>query len=232
MIGDPRDWGEALRLEILLAAEALVPPPGGAERFLLEALAILGQRHSVRTLCLEPAPIPQGRYWREKRARRERLGSLVAKELARLPADVVLTQLHAAPAVIEEAARAGTAAVLVLPSYESLCKHAFDAGSVCAPRSGCRTCPAALGLGPEERSELVRSRAAHERALRQADALVAPSSALADTVAGWCGRRASIVRPVTVSLAPLGSRPDGPVVAVAAPLFGLQRAGWGTESCG
>ncbi|MDX6511322.1 MAG: hypothetical protein QOE36_826, partial [Gaiellaceae bacterium] len=142
------------RLEILVAAEALVPPTGGAERFLLEALTVLEARHSVRTLCLEPAPVPPGRYWREKRARRERLGALVEAELARRPADVVVTQLHAAPAVIEEAACAGAATVLVLPSYESLCKHAFDAASACTPRSGCRTCPAALGLAPEERREL------------------------------------------------------------------------------
>ncbi len=208
---------EARRLDILYAVEHLLPATGGAERHALDWLGALARRHTIRATWLEggsdapapgeapgklpagvegvavAAPDADGGYWARKRARRERLGTAVARELARRPADVVVTALHAAPGAIAAAGEVGAASVLVLHSYESLCKYAFDAGSECRPRSGCRACPRALALDPDERRELIAARAAHGEALAAVACVVAPSRAVAEACRAWSGREAAIV---------------------------------------
>ncbi len=44
-----------------------MPAVGGAERFMVEALDALQERHSVQAVYLAPAPRPE-RYWEERRA--------------------------------------------------------------------------------------------------------------------------------------------------------------------
>lgn len=169
---------------------------------------------------MEPIPVAPppaaGGYWRGKRERGEALGAAVASALSERPADVVVTALHAAPATIAAARAAGRPSVLQLHSYESLCKYAFDAGSACRPASGCAACPRAASLQPPERRELLRARKAQGRALVQADRLIAPSRAVADACAAWCGRRPAIVPGATAAPEPLEARPDGPVLLAAA----------------
>ena len=201
-------------MDILFAAEGLVPAIGGAERFMLEALEALRARHSVRAVYLEPSQRPE-RYWEWRRLRREEVGRRVERALAERRPDVVVTQLHATPAVISAAETAGVPTVLVMPSYESLCKHAFDAGTDCRPETMCRGCPAALALPESERGELVRSREAHEASLAAASALVAPSRFVAAACRDWCGREATVVHPVGASPGDARARPEGPVVALA-----------------
>lgn len=225
------------RLELVFAAERLVPQAGGAERFALELLGRLSERHRIRALCIRtepgahtprslpdaveldhlPAPDDRGLgYWATKRMRREAIGVALDRILAQEPADVVLTQLHAGPAAVEAARTNGAGSLLLLPSYEAFCKYAFDAGSRCLPSSGCRQCPRARRLSALEFEELRRSRATHARALRMTTGLLAPSRALADVCEGWIGRRPPVV-PSTVCLPPcLPARPDGYVLFAAA----------------
>jgi glycosyltransferase involved in cell wall biosynthesis len=225
-------------LEILYAAEHLLPAAGGAERFALEWMGALAGRHAIRALWLDggaetnPAidpdrlptgveaipvstPAPRGGYWRRKRERGQALGAASGAALDERGANVVVTALHAAPAVIAAAQARGHPCTLMLLSYESMCKYAFDAGTECRPKTGCRGCPHAASLDPSERRELLAAREAHEGALRRADALVAPSRAVADACAAWCGRRPEIVPGVTVAEPPFES-PDGPLVMAAA----------------
>src|SRR5206468_387153 len=110
------------RMEILYAAESLVPATGGAERFAVEWLGELAGRHRIRAVWLrggtdapepgeagerrapgwEPLPVappaPATGYWRGKRERREALAAAVRARLSERPPDVVVTALHAAPA--------------------------------------------------------------------------------------------------------------------------------------
>ncbi|MEZ5100665.1 MAG: hypothetical protein R3C15_12870 [Thermoleophilia bacterium] len=201
-------------LDLLVAAELLDPAAGGAEQFLAEALALLPSGWRARAVHVrgpegpglrlperverrpvEPPAAP-GAYWRDKRLRREAIARGVERAIAVRRPDVVLTQLHAGPGAVAAAGEAGVPAVLRIPSYETLCKHAFDAGSTCLPASGCRGCPTALGLPAAERAELVASRAAHAAALAAARALVAPSAFVAGRVEEWSGRAATVVHSV------------------------------------
>ena len=202
------------RLKLVFAAERLVPPAGGAERFALELLGRLSERHRIRAVCISdelsdpislpvgveldqvPAPeAPGAGYWATKRMRREAIGVALDRILVREPADVVLTQLHAGPAAVEAARTNGAGSLLLLPSYEAFCKYAFDAGSRCVPSSGCRECPRATRLSAVEFEELRRSRATHARALRMATGLLAPSRAMADVCERWVGRRLRLPYP-------------------------------------
>jgi len=223
-------------LSILFAAERLLPAAGGAERFCLEVLTLLAARHDIRArwlldisisagprklsgevegVAVSPPPRVDG-YWLDKRLRAERIAAAVDEALHRRSADVVVTQLHAAPAVVAAAQRFGVPSVLLLPSYESFCKYAFDAASECQPSSRCRDCPRALSLAEPERAELWRVRQAHEAALRSATALVAPSQAVADTSERWCGRRPVVVPWVTDCLRPARASLGGHLVLAAA----------------
>lgn len=201
-------------MDVLFAAEILLPAHGGAERFIVEALEALRPRHSVRAVYLEPVPHPE-RYWEAKRLRREEVGRRVERALEERRADVVVTQLHAAPAAIAAARTAGVPSVLALPSYESFCKHAFDAGSECRPESRCRACPATAALGDAERHELWRSRDEHEASLAAVSKIVALSHYLGAACSGWCGREPDVLYPVARASADARARPDGPVVAAA-----------------
>jgi hypothetical protein len=201
-------------VEVLFAAEGLVPAVGGAERFVVEALAAIRERHSVRTIYLAPEQRPE-RYWEWRRLRREEVGRRTEQALHERRADVVVTQLHSAPAVIAAAAAAGVPSVLLLPSYESLCRLAFDAGSECHPETRCRGCPALLALPVSEQAELARSRDEHDASLAAASTIVAPSRYVADACFGWSGRRAVVVSPVGAPPRDAEARPDGPVVALA-----------------
>lgn len=204
----------ARRLAVLFAAELLDPPVGGAERWLLELAGALSPGHDVRAVSLEAAAGADG-YWQRKAERRDRLGARVEQLLGNEPFDVVVTQLHAGPAVVRAAAAAGVASVLVIPSYESFCKLAFDAGSRCVPETRCTACSAALALPRSERLALAASREAHERSLREADALVVPSRDLATVCTAWCGRDAHVVAPVTSLPRRVRASRSGPVVAAA-----------------
>jgi phosphatidylinositol alpha 1,6-mannosyltransferase len=216
-------------VDILFVAEGLLPARGGAERYALELLGALAQRgHRVRALHLEtPGPagaaradLPAGveahalpaipreprHYWR---ATRERCAALTAAVAAAPAPDVVVTQLHGAPAAL--AARAPV--VLLVPSYESLCKHAFDAG--CQAANRCRTCPRAQALAPAERAGLAEQRAAQDAVLGQARELLAPSEAVARAVRAWSGRDAAVAAPVDGAPQAVG-RHGGHVVVAAA----------------
>ncbi len=181
---------------------------------MVEALGAVRERHVVRVVQLDPMPRPDP-YWEGRRRRREEVGRRVVAAVAEQRPDVVVTQLHAAPAVIPAADAAGVPSVLVLPSYESLCKHAFDAGTECRPETLCRGCPAALALPESERRELAGSRVAHEASLASVSALVAPSRFVAAACLDWCGREATVVHPVAAPPGDAEARPDGPVVALA-----------------
>lgn len=216
------------RLNVLFAAEALLPPIGGAERLVLELLERLAERNVVRAAWLNIGEVPEwleavpatsptaNGYWQTKARRREALGRALERALARRRADVVVTQLHAAPAAVEAAKAVGAPSVLLLPSYESLCKHAFDVGSLCQPDGRCQDCPAALALSPDERLELVRSREAHEQSLRDATVLVAPSRSVADACEAWCERRPLLIAGSAAPPPAVSGKPPGPVVAAAA----------------
>ena len=224
-------------MRVLFAAERLVPPVGGAELFALEVLAGLAARgHGVGGVCVaaegargaagvpvevvDAGPLPAG-YWAGKAVCGGALAAAVARICSAGAArpDVVLTQLHGAPGVVAAAGAASVPAVVVLPSYESLCKYAFDAGSGCfAAGRDCVACPAALGLAAEERALLVDARRAQADALASAAARVAPSAAVADAASTWSGRSAVIVAPVVGMPAACGAPAsvDGPVVLAAA----------------
>jgi glycosyltransferase involved in cell wall biosynthesis len=225
------------RLDLLFAADRLLPASGGAERFALELLEFLGEWHDTRALWLGGSRDPPGGrtslppgvtgielapraggdpYWRDKRRRREAVRGAVGRELARRSAELVVSQLHGGPGAIAAAAAAGVPGLLLLPSYEALCKYAFDAGSACLPACGCRDCEAAHALGPQERRELERARREHTWALSAASALVAPSQAMADAVERWTNRRPDVVPPVITTPGRVRASPKGHVLLAAA----------------
>jgi hypothetical protein len=189
-------------IDVLVAAFGLTAPaPGGAERHLAELIGELERRgHGVRVVGGADGP---DRSWAARRARATALAGEVDSSL---PADVVVTQLHAAPAAV----RRHTPAVLLLPSFESLCKHAFGLDPCPAPRD-CRACPAAARGG----AALAAMRDGQERALREARVLIAPSAAVAEEVRAWCGREAQVVAPVGDPPA-ARARFGGPIVMAAA----------------
>ena len=226
-------------VEIVFAAERLLPARGGAERFALELLSALSARHRVRAIFVSTTGRAPGRrvragcrsrrlpilrdrrrpYWLARRRRTDALGALVREELDRRPADVVLTQLHAAPAVL--AAAGATPTVIMLPSYEALCKYAFDADRSCPEPGVCAVCPRARSLTAGERREFLHQRDGHMHALDAAALLVAPSHTVASACAMVCGRRPDVVPGVIGSgasapLAPATPLPVGRVVFAAA----------------
>lgn len=206
-----------MSLDILFAAESLLPARGGAERFALELLDALARRgHRVRALWLSggagaasavrelpagvdgrelPAPPRDAaRYWEAIGARRAVLSAAVRGEP---PPDVAITQLHGTPAALE--ARAPF--VVLLPSYESLCKVAHGPGAtivagrvelVCPPPRDCLACPLAE-VGAHA------ARRAQDEALARADSLVACSAAVAAAARGWTGRDALVAEPVVAA---------------------------------
>jgi glycosyltransferase involved in cell wall biosynthesis len=203
-------------LGILYAAETLVPPRGGAERFALELIEALNGRHAVETVFLDGEAPPGDGYWAAKRARREAVAAAVREELAGASYDVVATTLHAGPGAVAAAAAENVPAVLFLHSYEHLCKYAYDAGSRCVPESCCRDCPRAAALAAAERDELMRSRRDHATALATATALVATSAAVADETERWSGRRPEVVPGALRDVPAARADIDGPVVLAAA----------------
>lgn len=204
-------------MDLLFASGPLTN--GGAERTLLDWADALSRRgHTTRIVAPPRARRPaQASYWRWRAAQRDRAGVLVAAAIATRRPDAVLAQLHGAPAALAAAAAADIPTILVLPSYESLCKLAFDPGSDCPPDGDCVRCPAALRLAPAERSALAASRHAHAQALAGATALVVPSHTVADAVMRWSGRSSTLVWPLPERLPPaLAPSFDGPVICAAA----------------
>jgi glycosyltransferase involved in cell wall biosynthesis len=203
-------------MDVLFAAERTRPRPGGAERYARELLAHLSRRHRVRVVWLEPERASPDRYWQAKTRCRERARIEVTQALGERGADLVLTQLHAAPGATAAAREAGVAVVQLLPSYEALCRYAFLDGSECLPLGRCRSCPAALRLSRAEQRELARSRDSHELALAEAGRLIAPSAFVAEAYRRWCGHEPVVAYPVTAAPEGVSARPDGPAVLVAA----------------
>jgi hypothetical protein len=228
-------------LDVLFVAESLVPARGGAERFALELLSELARRgHRARARWLQggvdsgaavhalpdgvegealPAVSREGvAYWRSTRARCAVLGEAVASAPR---ADVVVTQLHGAPAAFA----AGAPVVLLLPSYESLCKLAVGVGAtvradafepVCPPPRDCEGCPAARALAEPERVALRAQRAAQDGALARAHSIVACSQAVAAAAREWAGRGAVVIPPVAGALAGSGRHAGHLLVAAGA----------------
>ena len=219
---------------VLFAAEFLLPAHGGAERYALDLLeALAGAGHEVRALWLSDgdrggdaidrlpagvegracrAPLAGG-YWANKTVRRKALGEAVAAQVPDARPDVLVTQLHAAPGAMEAAP--DVPAVLLLPSYESLCKYAFDAGSTCGPYLDCVRCPRARSLPDAEGAKLRVARTAHGRTLADAAELVAPSDAVATATENWCGRRPEVVPAIAAAPQPARAHVGGHVVIPA-----------------
>ena len=204
----------AVTLDIVFAAESLLPARGGAERHALELLGALAARgHRVSALWLAgggdataavhelPAgvsgrelaapPRDPADYWTAIAARCDVLRTAL-QDAPR--ADLVISQLHAVPAAVAS----GPPTVVLLPSYESLCKVAHGSGAtvladrvelVCPPPRDCRQCPRALpGAGAARRAQ--------DDALARAALLIAPSRAVARATRDWSGRDAIVVAPV------------------------------------
>ncbi|MDX6657061.1 MAG: glycogen synthase [Solirubrobacteraceae bacterium] len=210
-------------MDVLFAAHRLIPAQGGAERFALELLAALSERgHRVRAIWIARGSdsgaavraLPPGvegtelaavstradrsDYWR---AHRDACGALESAVRAAPKADVVVTQLHGVPAGVAS----GVPAVVLVPSYESLCKSAFGAGAVvgrdgvapvCELPRDCWTCPAASVLPEGERIAMRDQRRAQDEALARAHTLVACSHAMAAATRSWTKRAAEVVAPV------------------------------------
>jgi glycosyltransferase involved in cell wall biosynthesis len=226
----------ARRLDILFAAEHLVPTVGGAELQALELLAELAKRHRVRAAWIAgsmgggwrhdelppgvegtPAPAPPGEvpYWENKARRRRVLADVVALQISAARPDVVVTQLHGAPAALG----AGVPGVLLMPSYEALCKNAFDAGSDCTPAHDCQSCPLATRLPAGERNWMFESRREHEKGLARAAAVAVVGPAVAQAFSEWTGRKPDLELPPVFRLPAVpavGPDPGGHAVIAAA----------------
>ncbi len=224
-------------LDIVLAAERMVPPLGGAERAALEAATRLSEAgHRVRCVGLErpeaaatgavspdlgwqALPQPDHRYrfwdWRARVARAEAVAHGLSDALGERRADVVVTYDTAVPAVSRVARTAGVPVLVWLHGYETLCHWRFVLGSTCVAASHCRACPRTLALEPPERAARIAHADGHAAALRTAAALVAPSAVLAEAAEATCGRRPEVIAPVSNAPAPVAADPDGPVLAVS-----------------
>jgi hypothetical protein len=154
-------------------------------------------------------------YWRARLDRSEAMRAAVDEAIDEHRPDVVVGQLHGGPGALAAAAKAGVARVLVLHSYEALCKVAFDPGSECRPPRDCAGCPHAAALPATERAALLELRARHSESVTGADALVAPSDWMAATLARWSGRRATVVRYALMAPSGVGGDYAGPVVIAA-----------------
>jgi hypothetical protein len=221
-------------LDILFAAESLLPARGGAERYALELLGELaGRGHRVRALWLSggdgsqsalhdlptgvegrevPAPRRRrlARYWPSVAARRAALTEAMREQ--RRP-DVVVTQLHGAPSALA----AGAPFVVLLPSYESLCKVAHGVGAtvladtvepLCPPPRDCEHCPLAEPVA-------AAARRAQDEALARARTLVACSGAVAAATRAWTGRDDVLVA-ASIGAPPAADAAHGGHVLVAA----------------
>jgi glycosyltransferase involved in cell wall biosynthesis len=224
-------------LDVIIAAERIVPPLGGAERAALEAArAIADAGHRVRLIGLErpEAPdtwtaspelgwqgLPQPDHghpfwaWRARTARAEAVAEGLRAALNERAADVVVTYDTAVPAVARAARAAGVPFLIWVLGYETLCHWRFNVDSSCVPASRCRACPRTLALAPAERSARIAHADGHAAALRNAAALVTLSGVVADAAHAACGRRPQVIAPVTSAPAPVAADPDGPVLAVS-----------------
>jgi glycosyltransferase involved in cell wall biosynthesis len=224
-------------LDVVIAAERMVPPLGGAERVALEAAQALADAgHRVRTIGLE-RPEATGSWavppefgwrtlaqpdhghsfwdWRARVARAESVAAGLSAALDERPADVVVTYDTAVPAVARAAGNAGVPFLVWVLGYETLCHWRFVTGSTCIPASRCRACPRTLALAPAERAARIAHADGHAAALRGAATLVAVSSDVAVAVEDACGRRADQIPPVSSAPAPVAADPDGPILAVS-----------------
>ncbi|MGH2950484.1 MAG: glycosyltransferase [Solirubrobacterales bacterium] len=229
---------------VLFAAETLVSANGGADRFALESLADLAEReHEVRALYLSapgggdgggpvheppvalareagvelrgvPTPATDS-VWPSRLARTEAVGAAVTSEIARRQPDVVLTQQTAGGEVVAAARAAGISSLVNVLGYEAVCHWRIQLDNNCRPETRCRGCPRTLALPPVERAARIRVADRHAQSLRDADALVAPSAAIAGVVHGSCGRRPEVIPCVGPLPLPVDADPAGPVLAVS-----------------
>lgn len=225
-------------LRIVYAADLVLPALGGAERFPHELLGILAARGDdvamvgcdapqVRTGTREAPPgvawhpvvraaEPAGTgRWAARRARCDAVAARVAQLLRDRGADIVVTQMFAAPPVVEAAGAAGVPAVVLVPGFEALCHWRIQLASGCRPETRCTACPRTLALGPAERTARLWWRAAFDRALQDAAALIAPSEAMAAECERAAGRPAIAIAPVTGSAAPVAARVDGHLALIS-----------------
>ncbi len=118
-------------LDILFAELALLPCPGGAERFAFELMAELGQRHRVRALVVgEPGPVaalaalaPEVELIAKPPVAGDhgkRVESLVREILNEDPPDIVVSHLQAAEGAVPAAREAGVPSLLLLAGYRAL----------------------------------------------------------------------------------------------------------------
>jgi glycosyltransferase involved in cell wall biosynthesis len=224
------------RLDIVLAAEALVPRLGGSERFALELLRALSARHRVRALVIgEPEwvaawerfgsridviqvvpPLEDGDgRWRRRLRRGRRMREAVTEHLRANGGDVVIGQLLVGAGAVAAARDVDVKGAVLLSGYEALCHWAFKVGSSCRPETRCRGCPSALALPAGEREDLWRVRAEQDASLATADLLVAPSEAVAGACERIAGRRPCVAAPVVGAPGPARARPDGHVLFVS-----------------
>jgi glycosyltransferase involved in cell wall biosynthesis len=225
------------KLDVVLAAEAMLPRLGGSERFALELLGALSDRHRVRALVLgdpgrldrwaslargfevlgvePPADRGEG-AWRHLRMRIGRLHDAAAELLGTDPADVVIGQLYAGGGALDAAREAGVPGLLYLAAHDPLCHWGFGRfRDSCLLESRCRACPGALALPGAERQELLRVRDEQYATLAAADHVVAPSESLASVCARLAGRRPRVAAPIVRAPRPAAARPDGHVLFVS-----------------
>ena len=210
------------RLEILFVAERLLPAMGGGERYALELLGSLAQRHDVHALWFrdekptgtavrELPPNVDGRAYPPRRHLRT-----VSSVLSERRYDVVVTQAKAAPAAVAAAEQAGVPSVMLLPSYVSLCPRAFIPSNHCRPELGCLACANGSLLGRRKQRVVAAKRARAEAAVTRATALIAPSETVADTYARWTGRRPEVAAPVVSAHPPIAGLARGHVAVISA----------------
>jgi glycosyltransferase involved in cell wall biosynthesis len=221
------------RLDVLLAAEAMVPRPGGSERFAVDLLEALSLRHRVRALVMgdpdwvaawsrlgpgidvigvDPPPEDGTGRWRNRLHRAWRMRDAVADHLRDDGANVVIGQLLVGGGAASAARAAGAKSAILLAGYDALCHWAFKVGSTCRPETRCRGCPWALALPAGERESLWRLRAEQDESLAAAELLVAPSEAVAATCDRLVGRRPRVAAWVARPPGPVEARHDGHVL--------------------
>ena len=219
------------RLDILFAAEHLVPPVGGAEigagaaggavRYgpgcvpcgSTAASPPSGGRTAFRTATRPGrAALPRARRsrvtGRPSRRRSPRTRRRRGQEAAvRGPPTCSRVSSTRAGRQLEAAGAAGVPGVHVAQLRVAL-RDAFDAGTDCVPARDSPPVRPPARLEPDERAAMLESRAAHDTAVRAAAAVVTIGPAVADAFRGWTGRE-----PVT--LLPVGRRPPAPATPPA-----------------
>jgi glycosyltransferase involved in cell wall biosynthesis len=225
-------------LDVVVAAERVLPPLGGTERALVEeALALAAAGHRVRTIGLDspeglaigaPPPaqlgwtaITQPEHgfafgdWRARVGRVDALSDAVRDAIGDRRPDVIVTANSGAAGVAQAATEADVPFVIGLHGYETLCHWRFVIGSDCVAHSRCRACPRTLALDPHQRAARIAHADGHRDALAGAAALIAPSRLIADEAQATCGRRSEVIVPSLTVPAPAAGDIDGPVLAVA-----------------